>query len=174
MFSSLLALSIVGLTGCQSNPVTHLTVQPEAQASLTSTANNMAMGNIRFSPASNGVRVYGTVSGLEANSVHAIHIHEKPDCGNMGEAAGGHFNPMKTLHGNPIDMNSHSGELPNITANANGVATLDFVNPRISLATDAPQSVYNHAIIVHAKADDYHSQPSGNAGGRIACGIIGK
>lgn len=174
-FSLLAMATVLSVTGCQT--VSHtLAGTPvntaKAHAMLANTGTQSQMGEIMLRPVVGGVQVYGKVTGLKPNSVHAIHIHEKPDCGNGGDAAGGHFNPMKQPHGYPDNPNSPSGQLPNIVADSNGVAKINFINTRLSLDPNSILSAYNHPIVVHSGIDDYKSQPSGNAGGRIACGII--
>lgn len=168
LISSIFA-GIMTLSGCQT--MGHL--QPaKASADIRNTTTQADMGGIKLRPMLSGVQVYGTITGLAPNSVHAIHIHQNPSCADKGEAAGGHFNPTGQPHSQPTAAASHSGDMPNITADSNGVAKVDLINSKITLTPNLPNSVYNHAIIVHAGADDYVSQPSGNAGGRIACGVI--
>lgn len=173
-----LATGLVGvilLTGCQHMPMTKhnsSTQTPQAEATLSSTSTQQPMGKVAFRTVADGVLVAGTVTGLAPNSVHGIHLHENGDCSDMGKAAGGHFNPVQQQHGNPMAASSHAGELPNITADAAGVASINFVNPKISLTSGASNSILNRTLVVHANADDYQSQPAGNSGDRIACAII--
>jgi Cu-Zn family superoxide dismutase len=167
---AILGVSALALTGCQHMPFTKQ--NPAAQARLMNTMNQAPMGTVSFTPVSSGVLISGTITGLAPNSIHAIHVHENGNCADMGKAAGGHFNPMSHQHGHPNMTNSHAGELPNIMANSQGVATINFINPKISVTNGAANSVMNRGLIVHAKADDYQSQPAGNAGDRIACAVI--
>lgn len=167
---------VLGLMGCQTvaPSLTSPSSRAQAHAIIASTATQAQMGEIMLRPVSGGVQVYGKVTGLEPNSIHAIHIHEGNSCADVGKAAGGHLNPNGHNHGRPDDINSHFGDMPNITADANGVARVNFINTKLSLTPDAINSAYNHTVIIHTASDDYSSQPSGNAGGRIACGIISK
>jgi Cu-Zn family superoxide dismutase len=120
------------------------------------------------------VRIRGEIRGLIPGQVYAIHIHEYGDCRDPG-ASGGHFDPYRTeTHGNPHYPvgTHHSGDLPNIKANDDGVARINFSTKAITVSP-SPYSVLGRAIVIHERADDYKSQPAGNAGSRIACGIIG-
>ena len=105
--------------------------------------------------------------------LHGFHIHEFGGCGDSGKAAGGHYNPEGAMHGmlaKDGPHKAHAGDMGNITVDANGGATLETVLPNVHL-TGGASSVAGRAVILHEKADDF-SQPTGNAGGRIACGPI--
>ncbi|MGI9340858.1 MAG: superoxide dismutase family protein, partial [Psychrobacter sp.] len=110
---------------------------------------------------------------LQPGKTVSLHIHETGSCANMGKAAGGHFNPDNNPHSNPDDMNGHAGDLPNLTANEDGVATINYVSKKIAATKTGKYSVNRLAFIVHGGVDDYTSQPSGDSGARVACGIIG-
>ena len=118
-----------------------------------------------------GVHVVLTLEGVEPGE-HGAHVHEKGDCSAAdGASAGGHFNPQSKDHGLPGAEKRHLGDLGNITIGKDGKGTLDITAPGANLkATDAASFV-GRAIIVHAKKDD-GGQPTGNAGGRIGCGVI--
>ena len=106
--------------------------------------------------------------------VHGLHFHETGDCANVGNAAGGHFNPDNVKHGFlPKDgfTGAHAGDLGNITVDQHGVGVLELTIPGLTL-DQGPHGVAGRAIILHEKADDF-GQPTGNAGSRIGCGIIG-
>ncbi|WP_394261334.1 superoxide dismutase family protein [Moraxella boevrei] len=120
----------------------------------------------------NGVQVRGEITGLIPHHTYAIHIHEKGLCSDNGKDSGGHFNPHDAKHGHPDATDSHAGDMPNITADANGVAVLNFANQKISTNQTATDSVQKRAVVIHANADDYVSQPAGNAGDRVICGVI--
>ncbi|NPB02919.1 MAG: superoxide dismutase family protein [Thermotogae bacterium] len=120
------------------------------------------------------VRVFGKITGLPKNKTFAIHVHQFGDCSSP-KAAGGHFDPYHTgRHGNPNDPigTHHSGDLPNMKSNAKGEAILNFTTKAFTVVP-SPYSVLGRSVIIHAGADDYKSQPAGNAGPRVACGIIG-
>lgn len=179
--TSAILASAVALSACQSTPATQSTVnnnnvvQPALKAQIHSTdASQTHIGDMYLRQAADGVQVYGELAGITPGETVAIHIHENGSCDNSGKGAGGHFNPFNQPHGVPTEAASHAGDLPNITADANGVAALNFTKKGISIAETGDNSVYNRAFIVHAGSDDYKSQPSGDAGDRMACGIIKK
>ena len=106
---------------------------------------------------------------------HAVHFHEKGQCaGPKFESAGGHFNPGKNEHGFDMKNGPHEGDMPNVVANQQGSAMAEFVNTRVTLEK-GPGSLLKEggtSLVIHEKADDFKSQPAGDAGGRIACGTI--
>ena len=178
LLSSTLAAATL-LSGCQSiegqmktgNPLN----QPELKSTIESVdGKNTNVGQMYLRQVDGGVQVYGQINGLQPNATYALHIHETGSCTNAGKNAGGHFNPNNNPHGAPDDVNSHAGDLPNITADDNGVATMNYVKKGISVAMGADNSVYRRSFVLHAGADDYKSQPSGASGDRIACGVIEK
>jgi Cu-Zn family superoxide dismutase len=143
----------------------------KAVAVLHPTKGNSVRGIVTFTKEKGGIRVVADLEGLTPGK-HGFHIHEYGDCSAPdGTSAGGHFNPEGKPHGAPTSKNRHVGDLGNITANAEGKAHYDWTDPVISFA--GTRSVVGRAIIVHAGEDDLKSQPTGNAGPRIACGVIG-
>ena len=127
-------------------------------------------GTVTFTKTSGGVHVVADIKGLTPGA-HGFHIHEKGDCSDPeGKSAGGHFNPTGMAHGGPDAMPHHAGDFGNLTADASGTAKLDIVSKDISF--DGANSILDRAVIVHAKADDLKSQPAGDSGARIACGVI--
>jgi len=104
---------------------------------------------------------------------HAIHIHQNPACEAPFTSAGGHFNPDNKKHGLDNPDGPHAGDMPNFTADAKGKAKKTITDPRVNMSDDA-HSVFGHALVIHEKADDLKSDPAGNAGARIACGVINK
>jgi Cu-Zn family superoxide dismutase len=118
-----------------------------------------------------GVHVVLTLEGLEPGE-HGAHVHEKGDCSAAdGASAGGHFNPASKDHGLPGADKRHLGDLGNITIAKDGKGSLDITAPGANLKASDPNSFVGRAIIVHAKKDD-GGQPTGNAGGRVGCGVI--
>lgn len=126
------------------------------------------------------VSVKGYVNGLNKDSIHGFHIHESGDIRNAANpclSTGGHFNPEKNDHAAPEDSIRHVGDLGNIRANSTGVANIDISDSKLSLT--GPNSIIGRAVVVHAKEDDLgkgdspDSKKTGNAGGRIGCGLIG-
>jgi len=115
-------------------------------------------------------RIDGLTPGL-----HGFHIHEKGDCSAPdGTSAGGHFNPSGMPHGDPAQAGHHAGDLGNLRADAQGNAKLQMSIPtqEITLAANAPHSIIGRSLIVHADPDDFKTQPTGNSGKRVACGVI--
>jgi Cu-Zn family superoxide dismutase len=148
-------------------------VSPPINVQLQPTSGNKASGSVTVSASGPNVTFSGTVSGLTPGSVHGIHIHEKGDCSAPdASSAGEHFNPLGKPHG-ALDANSHAGDLGNITADSQGNAPVNITKAHATLSGGASTDVAGKAIIVHAKADDLTSQPSGESGDRIACGVIG-
>ncbi|MBE0440728.1 MAG: superoxide dismutase family protein [Psychrobacter sp.] len=175
--STLLCGSVLAMTGCQTVEGQMQTGNPLNQPTLKSTiytvgSDKKEVGQVFLRPVDEGVQVYGKLMNLQPGQTVALHIHETGSCADMGKAAGGHFNPDNKPHSSPNDMNGHAGDLPNLTANDNGVATINYVNKKISATEAGKYSVNRLAFIVHGGTDDYTSQPSGDAGDRVACGII--
>ena len=133
---------------------------------------NPTMGKVIFMPLGHGVRVSGEVHGLQPGTEHGFHIHEKGDCGDNGNASGGHFNPSGGTHGKFAAPGSHAGELPSLVADAGGVAKFSVDVHAISLTEGATNNVVGRAVVVHRDRDDFTTQPAGNSGPRVACGII--
>ena len=169
--TALAALALAALAGCASMG------SPGAVAELAPTAAispNPTIGKVTFTPLDHGVRVAGEVRGLAPNSEHGFHIHEKGDCGDNGNASGGHFNPAGGIHGKFAAPGSHAGELPSLMADASGVARFRVDDHSISLTDGAANNVLGRALVVHRDRDDYTTQPAGNSGPRIACAVISK
>lgn len=143
----------------------------KAVAVLTATQGNTASGVVTFTKVEGGVRVVVNLVNVPAGD-HGFHIHEYGDCSAPdGTAAGGHFNPTKMDHAGPMAEKRHVGDLGNVTANAEGKVTLDYVDKH--LAFMGANSIIGRGLILHAQPDDLKTQPTGAAGGRIACGVIG-
>ena len=144
----------------------------EAVADLGPTASNTVHGVVTFKKEGAGIRVVADIEGL-AQGEHGFHLHEKGDCSAPdGASAGGHFNPTHAEHGAPDNPQHHLGDLGNIIADAAGKAHLDRL--ATDLTFEGTNSIIGKAVIVHAKNDDLKSQPAGNAGARVACGVIKK
>ena len=146
---------------------------PKAHAVLTGASGKTVTGDINLAPTGDGVMLTGTVDGLAPNSEHGFHVHEKGDCSAVdASSAGGHFNPDNTKHGNPTSGEHHLGDMPNIVSDAMGHAEVSATILGATLGDGGAHDLMGKAIIVHDKPDDYTSQPSGNAGARVACGVI--
>jgi Cu-Zn family superoxide dismutase len=143
----------------------------KATAVLSPTRDSKVKGSVTFTKAATGVRVVARIEGLTPGT-HGFHVHEFGDCSAPdGASAGGHFNPAGAPHAAPTEKMRHTGDMGNVEAGADGVATLDYVDAQAAFDGDA--SILGRGVIVHANADDFKSQPTGNAGGRLACGVVG-
>ncbi|MGB9476270.1 MAG: superoxide dismutase family protein [Candidatus Udaeobacter sp.] len=144
----------------------------KAVAVLQPTAGNKVSGTVTFTKAADGVQVRAEITGLTPGN-HGFHVHEFGDCSAAdASSAGAHFNPTHKPHAGPEVPERHVGDMGNIQADASGKAKLDYVDHQISLTNDE-RSVIGRSVVVHAKADDLKSQPSGDSGARVACGAIG-
>jgi Cu-Zn family superoxide dismutase len=145
----------------------------EGAAQIAPTQGNTVTGSVALSTSSEGVHITGTVQGLKPNAEFGFHVHEKGDCSAPdGSSAGGHFNPTQAQHGNPTGGTHHAGDMPNIKSNAEGVAQVDTTAAGTTLHGEAATDIMGKAIVVHEGPDDYTTQPSGNSGKRVACGVI--
>lgn len=145
-----------------------------ATAILAPTKGNTVSGTVNFTQKGNMVLVEAKINGLKPNGSNGIHIHEKGNCSAPdASSAGGHFNPSSSQHGGPAGTARHGGDLGNLKADASGFAQMSLEVGGISLGTEA-NSIIGRAVIVHAGADDLKTQPSGNSGARVACGLISK
>ena len=141
-----------------------------AIAKLEATEGNSVQGTVTFTQGDKGVDVIGEISGLTPGK-HGFHVHEKGDCSAKdGTSAGGHFNPQGVAHGGPDSDTKHVGDMGNVVADANGFAMIDTTFHMLSL--EGEHSIIGKGLIVHAGVDDLHSQPTGDAGARVACGVI--
>lgn len=141
------------------------------KVSLAPTQGRTVHGDLTLSSAGSGVRITGKVDGLTPGSEHGFHIHEKGDCSAPdASSAGGHYNPASTPHGNPGGGAHHAGDIRNLVADGSGVANVDVIVEGVSIG--GQNDVLGRAVVVHESPDDYASQPAGNSGARIACGVI--
>lgn len=140
-------------------------IRPTAEGSTLS-------GTVKFEDTTKGLKVSVELSGVPAGE-HGFHVHEFGVCEDAGKAAGSHYNPLKTPHGDVVKdgvHKAHAGDMGSINAGADGKVVLEVVIPKLAL-TGAKNSAAGRAVIVHEKKDDM-SQPVGNAGARIGCGVI--
>jgi superoxide dismutase, Cu-Zn family len=165
----LLTAAAVGLVAaCQSTPQEPL----RATAALQPTKGNKAFGEATFEQAGDKVRVIVFAQNLPPEREVGFHIHEAGDCSSGdGMSAKGHFNPHGKPHGHPNSGERHAGDLPSLKAAKNGRAKLDVTIDQVTL-TPGPASIIGRGLIIHADPDDYKTQPTGNAGARLACGVI--
>lgn len=139
--------------------------------------NKTVKGNAHFMLQNEILTMTAKVEGLKPNSNHGFHIHEVGDCSkDDASSAGGHFSPNAgNKHGAHTDPNRHAGDLGNLKSDKNGVAEVTLSLPGLNLnIDDKAYSVFGRAVVVHADPDDYTSQPAGNSGPRIGCGVIQK
>ena len=171
MKTILAAAASVLLAACQTTPPTP-PEPPRANAQLLPTKGNKTFGEATFEQVGNKVRVVVFVQGLKPGQEHGLHIHEVGDCrSGDGMSAKGHFNPLGKPHGHYGSAERHAGDLPVLKANKAGRANVQ-VDLDIITVTPGPASIIGRGLIVHAAPDDYKTQPTGNAGARIACGVI--
>ena len=173
-----LAAALATLAGCASQPASDAAAHSAGPASSAHAARapasgSLVSGTLAFVPMGDGVHVTGDIGGLAPNSTHGFHIHETGDCSAAdASSAGGHFNPSGEAHGRASAPHHHLGDNDNLVADANGVAHVNAHFAGVVLGGGGADDIVGKAVIVHANPDDYASQPSGNAGARIACGVI--
>ena len=144
-----------------------------AQANLAPASASLVSGRLTITAIDGGVRIEGELGGLGRGGTHAIHVHERGDCSAAdGSSAGGHFNPAASAHGRAGTPVHHLGDMDNLEANASGVARVDLRLMGVTLGSGAVNDILGRALVVHAGPDDYSSQPAGNSGPRVACGVI--
>jgi Cu-Zn family superoxide dismutase len=129
------------------------------------------IGSVMFHEMGDHLMVHAQIRGLEPGSEHGFHVHEKGSCASADfTSAGGHFNPDAKAHGSAAGEH-HAGDIPNLKADAQGVVDQKFMLSGVTLAA-GERSIVGRALILHAGPDDYKSQPAGNSGPRIGCGVI--
>jgi superoxide dismutase, Cu-Zn family len=144
----------------------------KAKAVLSPTAGNQASGTVSFTREGDKIHVLADIAGLGAGTSHGFHIHEFGDCSAPdASSAGAHYNPTGHQHAGPPSPR-HAGDLGNVVADAEGKAHLDLVVDTMDLGC-GPAMVLGRGVVVHANPDDLTTQPTGNSGPRIACGVIG-
>ena len=169
LFIALSAVGVLSLLACQS--MEQGTGQ-KASANLESKSGSQAKGEVNFVWQGHDVLITGKFSGLKPNSEQGIHVHEKGDCSAPdATSAGGHFNPETKMHGMPDSGMNHAGDMPNIKSDANGNAVYSARLHGFAVNT-GPTGIVGRAVVVHRDPDDYKTQPAGNSGPRIACGVI--
>jgi Cu-Zn family superoxide dismutase len=147
---------------------------PKAAAKLDPRSGSAASGTVTFDQRGGRTIVTAEVRGLRPNAEHGFHVHERGDCSAPDAmSAGGHFNPRTAPHGNHAAGPHHAGDMPNLKADAGGVARIVWEDEELTVA-DGPTSVVGRSVVVHRDPDDFKSQPAGNSGPRIACGVIAR
>ena len=156
---------MLSLVGCA-------TAVPQAVAVLYPTQGQSARGVVTFWQEKGGVRIVAEVTGLKANAKHAIHVHQFGDARDAhAKSAGGHYNPSGAKHGRPEAAERHAGDLGNLLADSQGNAHYERIDHRVSIA-GFRNRILGRSVIVHAGEDQF-TGASGNAGPRIAIGVIG-
>jgi Cu-Zn family superoxide dismutase len=172
--SLLVCLTVLGLRTQAAAPDKSLPITPITKAigqlMPTTKTQSTVKGTVTFTKTSSGIHVHGEISGLTPGE-HGFHVHEFGVWNEDGMASGGHFNPTKAPHASHASEKRHVGDMGNIKADASGTAIVDLDDELMTF--EGPTSIIGRGLVVHAKADDLKTQPSGEAGGRLAVGIIG-
>ena len=161
-FAVIAAVAALGISSASAADET------KAIAVLSSASGSQVTGTVTFTKSGNAVQVVAEVTGLTPGR-HGFHVHEFGDFSAADAAtAGSHFNPTKDPHAGHDADKRHMGDLGTLEADASGKARLDLSDKKIKI-----EQIIGKAVIVHEKADDLKTQPTGDAGGRVACGVIG-
>jgi Cu-Zn family superoxide dismutase len=168
LLAAMATMAALLLAACQSTPDAPL----RATAALQPTKGSKAFGEATFEEVDGKVRVIVFAQGLRPDQEHGFHVHEAGDCSSGdGMSTKGHFNPYGKPHGHHASAERHAGDLPALKAGKDGRAKLE-VTMDIITVRPGPASIVGRGLIIHADPDDYKTQPTGNAGARIACGVI--
>lgn len=160
------ALALAGCAGMRGGS------EPTATAKLEPRSGSKVQGMLKFAQAGDRVRITGEITG-HTQGLKGFHIHEKGDCSDVkAMSTGGHYNPHGSKHGGPNDAVRHAGDAGNLVFNDQGVAKVDITLGGISVRREGPSAIIGRAFIVHMDQDDLRTDPTGNAGGRAACGVI--
>ena len=166
-----LCISAQFLAAQMDHPMKIPSTVKRATAVITPTKGNTVNGVVTFEEVEKGVHVNAILTGLTPGK-HGFHIHEFGDISSEdGSSAGGHFNPTSMPHSMPMSDKRHAGDMGNIDADEKGIAHIDYIDPAMKLSGE--YSIIGHAVIIHAKEDDFKTQPTGNAGARIGNGVVG-
>ncbi|HEY4371864.1 MAG TPA: superoxide dismutase family protein [Burkholderiales bacterium] len=165
-------LAAVMIAGCAHSNISGIGRNAVATALLAPKSGSATTGTVSFAPAgTNAVRVTVDITGLKPNAEHGFHVHERGDCSAPDAmSAGGHFNPTNHKHGGPM-VEHHAGDIPNLKSDAEGRMRGSFEVSGLSVE-GGPTDIIGKALVVHRDRDDYKSQPAGDSGPRIACGVI--
>jgi superoxide dismutase, Cu-Zn family len=163
------------MAGCKSASTTAApaaAARPQARATIEPRSGSNVSGWATFTERpTGGVAVVIHIENAPPG-VHGLHLHEKGDCSAAdASSAGGHFNPGAMPHAGPHDAMHHAGDFGNITIEANGTGHLELVSDLLTVRP-GPNSVVGKAVVFHEKEDDLKTQPSGNAGARLGCGVV--
>lgn len=165
--------ALVSFSACK-KPIDLKPIAKKAEAIITPTNTDVQVtGKLLFRQIENGVRLeLEVVMPSRAGQSVAVHIHEHGSCGNSGGDAHGHWNPMDVNHGKWGEVLHHAGDIGNIPLDAEGRGTLTLETEIWTIGGDEMTNILNRSVIVHSGIDDYVSQPTGNSGPRVGCGVI--
>jgi Cu-Zn family superoxide dismutase len=164
----------LGFTVTTISIATTLPALAQSATAVMKNAEGKEVGSVNLTQTSQGVLINASVKGLPPGS-HAFHVHAVGKCEPPFTSAGGHFNPGNKKHGMMSPEGQHAGDMPNLHIPQSGDLTVEILNTGITLEKGKPNSVFDadgSAVIIHAGSDDYKTDPTGEAGGRIACGVI--
>ena len=169
--ATFLTVAVTTLLGaCANRPAAPAPLK--ATAVLESRSGSNVTGRVELTEKAGQVRAHVELAGLAPNSEHGFHIHDKGDCSAAdASSAGGHYNPAGASHGRAGIPPHHAGDLPSLTADASGNVGADVLVDGVTLAP-GPTSIVGRSLVVHRDRDDFATQPAGNAGPRLACGVI--
>jgi Cu-Zn family superoxide dismutase len=168
----MLAIGAAVLTAVAAYAQTATGAKKSATATIEARSGSKVAGLAHFAASGDKVTMTVKVSGLTPGT-HAIHLHEKGDCSDPeAKSAGGHWNPTSAAHGKWGEGSFHHGDIGNLVANESGAATLTFTTDLWTIGGDPGTDVVGRSVVVHDKADDFQTQPTGNAGGRVGCGVV--
>ena len=168
------AWGFIGLAAILLAGVAPVQAQTQTAKAALKTADGKDAGSVTLTQTPRGVLLALSVKGLPPGE-HAFHVHAVGKCEPPFDSAGGHFNPDGHKHGMLAAEGAHAGDMPNLHIPAGGELTVEVLNTSITLEKGKPNSVFDtdgSAIVIHAGKDDYSTDPTGNAGGRIACGVV--
>ena len=168
------AWGLIGLAAILLAGVAPVQAQTQTAKAALKTADGKDAGSVTLTQTPRGVLLALSVKGLPPGE-HAFHVHAVGKCEPPFDSAGGHFNPDGHKHGMLAAEGAHAGDMPNLHIPAGGELTVEVLNASITLEKGKPNSVFDtdgSAIVIHAGKDDYSTDPTGNAGGRIACGVV--
>ncbi|PZR15011.1 MAG: superoxide dismutase [Archangium gephyra] len=176
MRTTLLLAALAFASCAHENKVTnvdsHAVAPVKARATLEPKSGASTTGEVKFAETAGEVTMQLSVSGATPGN-HAVHLHVNGDCSSAdGESAGPHWNPSEEAHGHLGHGPAHKGDIGNLVVGADGKGTLSFTTKEWTMGSGQKNDLVGRAVVVHASEDDFKSQPSGNAGGRIACGVV--
>ena len=159
------AISLGLMTACAS-----MNHGDAARAEMAARSGSTVSGTVTFTPVAGGLQVNAVLAGLTPGE-HGFHIHEVGDCSAAdASSAKGHFNPTSKEHGHHGGNARHAGDMPNLLANAQGQSS--FSAKVMGLELSGNTGILGRSVVIHADPDDYKSQPAGNSGKRVACGVV--